>query len=95
MRSLPLAALLLVACSSLPDPVDRPGTWQPSGTNEANLRAMVAEPAHLSRGVGAQDSRGEASARPIARLLAGERPGLPDPRTGLRSAVVGTGHAAR
>lgn len=96
MRVSLLAVLLLAGCSSLPDPVDRPGTWRATGVNESNLRQMVVDPAHLSRGVAARDSEGELAARPIAKLLAGERAPLPEARTGLRGAFGGGGaNAAR
>jgi hypothetical protein len=93
---LPLTAFLaLAACASLPDPVDRPGTWRPAGANEANLRQMVVEPAHLTRGVSAPDSDGALAARPVGKLLAGERATLPDPRTGQRGLFGGGANAAR
>jgi hypothetical protein len=85
MRIRLMAGLLLVApalagCTTPPfsDPFDRPGSWQPTGVNDANLRAMVVDPAHLQRGVGAQTDRGNASVQPIDRLLNGERPKLPE-----------------
>jgi hypothetical protein len=52
-----------------PEPYTRPGTWQATGANDANLRAMVANPADLQRGVApATASRGEAAALAAARL---------------------------
>jgi hypothetical protein len=95
MRPVLLAALLLAtACASLPDPVDRPGTWSPSGANEENLRAMVADPAHLTRGTGAPGSRSAAAERPVTRLLAGERASLPTTAI-MPRAAIGPGNAAR
>ena len=65
------AAAALAACTD--DPFERPGTVAPRGFNDANLRAMVVDPAHLSRGVGADMSRGDAGATPVDRLRAGKR----------------------
>ena len=87
-RLLLLAAL--AACAE--DPFDRPGTWRPAGVNETNLRAMVADPAHLARGVGAGTERGQAGSRPVTQLEAGRRPALPTTRlTGIGQTTGGTG----
>ena len=79
MAGLLVLAPVLAGCTVPPysDPFDRPGSWQPSGVNDANLRAMVAEPSHLQRGVGAQTDLGIAAVPPIERLINGERPALP------------------
>lgn len=76
-----LAPLLLAACTAPGgvEPIDREGMWRPSGVNDANLRAMIADPSHLSRGVqAAAPARGEAAA------LAAQRLGFPSnpPRGG-------------
>lgn len=43
-----LAVLLLPAgCGLNSDPMKQPGTWEPTGANDINLRAMVADPADL------------------------------------------------
>jgi len=65
------AAALLAACTD--DPFERPGTVAPRGFNEANLRAMVVDPAHLRRGVGADTARGDAGAVPVDKLRSGKR----------------------
>ncbi len=65
------AAAALAACTD--DPFERPGTVAPRGINEANLRAMVVDPAHLRRGVGADAARGDAGARPVDLLRSGKR----------------------
>ncbi len=41
-----LVAAALAGCDSF-DPYDRPGTWRPTGANDANLRAMLVEPDEL------------------------------------------------
>jgi hypothetical protein len=68
------AAALLAACTD--DPFERPGTMAPRGLNEANLRAMVVDPAHLRRGVGDDATRGDAGAKPVDLLRSGKRPAL-------------------
>lgn len=60
---------------------DRPGTWQPTGANTANLHAMVADPAHLERGVGSSTDRGAAGTLAVTRLLEDRRRALPVTRT--------------
>jgi len=68
------AAASLAACTD--DPFERPGTVAPRGFNDANLRAMVVDPAHLRRGVEATTTRGDAGARPVDLLRSGKRPAL-------------------
>jgi hypothetical protein len=67
----PMLLLLPLACvgCSYQDPVDRPGTWQPSGSNEQNLRAMVTSPRDLDRGVAATTSRGNQGSIAATRLF--------------------------
>jgi pimeloyl-ACP methyl ester carboxylesterase len=81
LRLIPML-LLLAACESY-DVVgpDRPGTWQPIGANNSNLQAMVADPSHLDRGVGASTDRGHAGSDAVQRLLEDRRRALPITRT--------------
>jgi hypothetical protein len=73
--------LLLGACAY--EPWERPGTWQQTGANEANLRAMVVDPTHLTRGVApATPSRGQPAARAVARAAAGQSSDLGTQGTG-------------
>jgi hypothetical protein len=52
-----------------PEPFTRPNTWQATGANDANLRAMIANPADLQRGLApATAARGEAAAIAAAPL---------------------------
>ena len=82
-RAVPILGLLLVLGACAPDtyfpPSDfeRAGTWQAEGVNDRNLRAMVADPAHLSSGVGAASDRGAQGAAAVRALEAGRRPALP------------------
>ena len=69
-----VAAAALAACAD--DPFERPGTVAPRGLNDANLRAMIVDPGHLRRGVGADTSRADAGAKPVDLLRSGKRPQL-------------------
>ena len=68
------AASFLAACTH--DPFERPGSVAPRGLNDANLRAMIVDPAHLRRGVDADTTRGDAGAKPVDLLRSGQRPAL-------------------
>ena len=72
-----LAAMSLAGCAST-DPLTRDGLWQPSGANEANLAAMVANPADLIQGRGAEGSDGQRAAAAVARLRTDHVKTLPD-----------------
>jgi hypothetical protein len=73
-----IGALLVAGCSyDTTDPYQRPGTYNPTGDNDANLRAMVANPHDLVEGTGPGLSTGAEAAPPVARLLAGKRYPLP------------------
>ena len=73
-----VGALLVTSCNTdLTDPFLRPGTYNPTGVNDANLRAMVANPHDLVQGTGAEASTGAEAAPPVARVLAGKRYPLP------------------
>ncbi|WP_419898750.1 hypothetical protein [Roseomonas sp. USHLN139] len=76
----PLLVLLLVAlagCGAL-DPYERPGTWRPGRVNEANLQAMLADPAHRDRGVAADGTDGALAGAAIERLREGKPRPLPE-----------------
>lgn len=93
-----LAPLLLSGCiATTNDPWSREGAWQSTGANDANLRAMIADPSHLSRGAQAPTAaRGEAAALATGRLAfpsnpgegQGSGPGVPS-LPALRSSNVG------
>ena len=82
LRLLPvlLPAMLFGATGCTQDPIDRPGTWQASGVNDNNLRAMVAKPTDLERGVAASSERGNAGAAAATRLYTERRRPLPNVR---------------
>lgn len=64
---LPLV-LVLGACMQQ-EPYERPGTWRASGANDANLRAMIANPGDLERGAApVAPARGEMGALAASRL---------------------------
>jgi hypothetical protein len=69
------AVLLLAGCDH-----ERPGTWQATGVNNANLATMLAHPGHAVRGVGATTDRAQPAGVAIRRLERGRRPPLPDSR---------------
>lgn len=88
-----LALLALASCQD--DDVDRPGTWRPTGSNAANLQAMVAVPSHLENGVGASTDRGNEGSGAVTRLLEDRRRALPITRTtNSFSAGASTGAAS-
>ena len=72
--------LLLGGCAGSPlasDPFAQPGTWSETGVNDANLRAMVADPHDLVAGKDAPNSLAVEAARPVGILFSGKRPALP------------------
>jgi hypothetical protein len=75
-----LPAMLFGVTGCTQDPIDRPGTWQASGVNDNNLRAMVAKPTDLERGVAASSERGNAGAAAATRLYTERRRPLPNVR---------------
>ena len=75
---------LLAGCAGNPlsgDPMQRPGTWAPTGDNDANLRAMIADPHDLQAGADLPGSLGVEAAPAVGRLLTGRLPPLPDEPT--------------
>jgi hypothetical protein len=60
------------------DPYERAGVWRPSGSNEANLIAMVKTPSDLVQGVGDGLGNGQLAAAAIERLRADKVKPLPD-----------------
>ena len=69
-----LSPFLLAGTAALcgcTDPYQREGTWHATGVNEANLRALVADPSDLERGVSHRGTDGQLAAVAVARLRAG------------------------
>ncbi len=66
-----LLALVAVAGCDIAnkDPFERPMTWQPTGANDANLRAMVANPEDLTSGRGARGSHAILANAAVTRVL--------------------------
>ncbi len=93
MRRLLLALPLIAAgCADFNEPHERAGTWRASGANDANLRAMVADPSHLDRGVApATPARGEPATRAINVLGTPAAPRLPAGGTRTPSGNQGGG----
>jgi len=85
-----LPVLTLAACDT--DPMERPGTWQASGVNDRNLRAMLVDPGQLERGgIGTSSASGGMGAAAVDRLLTGRVRPLLEVRT---SKVGGEGAGA-
>ena len=82
MRRLPwLLPLPLALAACTPDyPLDKPGTWsleRMGESNDANLRAMVANPHDLVEGAGSATDLGAEAGPPVTRLLTGNRKAIP------------------
>lgn len=73
---------LLAGCAV---PVDERG-WVPTGANEANLRAMIADPQDLERGRGTTLADGDIDVRAVGRWRRGE---IELPQTGSGTSVGG------
>jgi hypothetical protein len=67
LASLACCAFALAGCQRT-DPYVRDGLWRPTNANDANLRAMVADPRDLQEGHGATSSSGDIAAAAVARL---------------------------
>jgi type IV pilus biogenesis protein CpaD/CtpE len=78
-RRLVLAGLLC-ACAgcAATDPLTDPLAWRPSGANEANLQAELADPADAFRGRQAAGGDGQSAAEAVRRLRADRVKALPD-----------------
>jgi hypothetical protein len=74
--SMLLAAATLGGCDFM-DPYQRPGNWRPSGVNEANLRAMLVNPADLSAPAPSSGQDGALSTAAVQRLHDGKAKPLP------------------
>ena len=61
-----LAPLALVCCDQT-DPYMRQGVWLPNSANDDNLRAMVASPSDLVRGVSGLGGDGQQAAAALDR----------------------------
>ncbi|WP_114377576.1 hypothetical protein [Elioraea thermophila] len=89
----PAAAILLLlalaGCTAAIDPFQREGTWRARHVNDANLRAMIANPAHLDRGVGDDRGRSRQAADAIQRLEDDALKPLPEVRTSPVGASAG------
>jgi type IV pilus biogenesis protein CpaD/CtpE len=72
-----ISVLLALAGCAETDPYEREGVWRPNGANDANLRAMVANPADLARGVGDGRGNSQQAEAAIERLRADKVKALP------------------
>jgi hypothetical protein len=77
MRAISPFALILLLAGCAADPFERPFTWHPMESNDANLRVMIVNPNDLAQGVDAPGSLSAEAAPPVKRLLTGQRTKLP------------------
>jgi type IV pilus biogenesis protein CpaD/CtpE len=69
---------ILAGCAAT-DPLLNPSLWHPTGLNEANIAAEVADPADLANGrSAASGAHGELAAAAVLRLRSGHVKALPD-----------------
>ena len=71
-----VTALTLAACAAI-DPFERPGVWQPIGSNDLNRELQVARPTDLVLGRGTADSDGIQAAAAVDRLAHDKVKALP------------------
>ena len=72
-----IAVLMLAGCDAT-DPYTKEGVWRPNNANEDNLRAMVASPSDLVRGVSSEVSSGQQAAAALDRQRNDKVRALPD-----------------
>lgn len=80
--SILLAATALAGCGLAFDPYQPAGRWCPSGANETNLRAMLAEPRDLLAGRGTAQGNGHLAAAAVELLREDKVRPLPTMREG-------------
>lgn len=96
-RTIPILGVVLALGACAPDTyfppsdMERRGTWQAEGVNERNLRAQIADPAHLTRGAAAATDRGQPGSAAIRALEAGQRPALPRGLSDIGGATTNAG----
>ena len=73
-----LILLLAVAGCAAIDPMTRSGTWSPTGANDINLQAMVANPQDLVSGTSAPVTDATIAAAAVNRYRIGKVKPLPD-----------------
>jgi type IV pilus biogenesis protein CpaD/CtpE len=95
MRFSPILPLLLVAsaglsaCNSSIDSIATLNALPFGGTNQANIAAMVANPADLAHGQGAGPALGKTAEAPIDRLQTDHDKSLLSPGKGATSGGTG------
>ncbi len=89
-----LLALLsgLAGCGNL-DPYQKPYAWHPTGANQANIAAMVANPRDLQRGRGATLTDAAPAVLAIERVRADQPKALTDGGSGGATGGGATGGA--
>lgn len=86
--------LLLASCAAT-DPFGRPGMWNFTGANAANLAVMVADPLDLARGRDHAIADGRLAAAAVSRLRNDRAKPLPNSdTTSVMSSGGGSGGGA-
>jgi type IV pilus biogenesis protein CpaD/CtpE len=88
-----LAAVSLVVLAGCEerDPLRRTDVWYPTGSNAANIAAMVANPNDLIRGHGANGGDGREAALAVERLWTDKTKPLPQVNDSTGAISGGTG----
>ncbi len=96
MRAILITALLLpvAGCGAAGDVYERPGVWRPVGSNDANLRAMIADPDDLVTGVADPRADGQVVAAAVARYRAGKVKDLVDASVSKVAPIASSGAGA-
>ncbi len=82
-----LVGLGVAGCTEL-DPLTSSNRWNPTGVNEANLLAQVADPNDLVTGRGVTGADGQLAAAAVTRLRRDHVKALPD--VGLTTLQLGS-----
>ena len=90
----PLLILLALGACTATDPLYTDAAWHPVGANDANLRAMIADPQDLLNGAPSAVADGGTAADAVARLRAGKVKDLPDSGLAKITLSGGGGSAA-
>ena len=74
---------------------DDPGMWRPTGANEVNLQAMIANPDDLYEGRGDRTGSGVIATSTVNRYLTGAVPAAPKGKDGSSSGGGGQSSAPK
>lgn len=87
-----IAALALIGCEQVNrDPFEQKLTWSPTGSNEANLRAMLSNPNDMVVGRGERGSNAILANAAVVRVLTDKVKALPKVSTGSSAGASDSG----